>query len=224
MFDIIICAYNKLSVTKKCIESVTKNTASAGYGLYLIDDGSSDETGQFFMEYACKHDNTFAYSSFENKGYVKSACLGVEEAMRGSDNPYLFLLNNDVIINKEWDSGAIEMLKDKKIGAIGAYGCKENVGGETIQFISGSRLIVKKSVVSEIGFYDKNFIRGYWEDVDFSRRVQKAGYEIKKYGFFEKHSVHTCNTSFKQLKDRNKYFKMNYEYLVDKIRKEHGEH
>lgn len=47
----------------------------------------------------------------------------------------------------------------------------------TIDFLSGTALLIKKEVFEKIGFFDERFFL-YYEDVDFCFRAQKAGFKL----------------------------------------------
>ena len=47
--SIVIIGYNRLEKTKRCVESVIKYTADFNYELILIDNGSTDETTDYFQ-------------------------------------------------------------------------------------------------------------------------------------------------------------------------------
>lgn len=214
MFDIIIPAFNNLQYSKECVKSIFKTTDYRMFRIIFVDDYSTDETLEWALATSSMSELFKVVHNNENVGYVQSVLNGTEYAFENSNNyPYIFVLNNDIIINDKWVDGALELFEsDKMISAIGAYGKKE-VSGKMIEFISGSRLIVKKSVIERIGFYDSNFKFGYWEDVEFSYRMQNYGYKIKKYPFFEKYSYHHKNVSFKNNTNRKRYYKENKKYL-----------
>ena len=180
MFNIVICVYNKLEVTEKCIQSIRQYTPKDKYMIFFVNDGSEDIVRQWIKNQIIIYDDIIYIENKKNLGYVLSAIRGVEESIKSIDNPFIFVLNNDVFITDYWIDDAIKLFENKKVAIIGACGHKE-VGGKKITFISGSRLIVRTKIVRELGFYDSNFNIGYWEDVDYSYRVQKAGYLIKKF-------------------------------------------
>jgi len=213
MFDIVICAYNNLELTKKCVESIRKNTPKDMYSLHFVDDGSTDGTDRWMLDQQNIGDVKSFLFHKGNMGYVKSALHGVDNAAR-SLHPYIFLLNNDVVITGSWVDAAKGLLTDKKVAIIGAYGHKV-VAGTNVDFISGSRLIVKKDILKKYGFYDSNFEMGYWEDVEFSWRIQREGYKIKK---FMLPSIHNNGSSFRHNKKKSYFYNMNMKYLERKIR------
>lgn len=47
-------------------------------------------------------------------------------------------------------------------------------------FATGCCMLIKRSVIEKIGFFDKNYFL-YFEDVDYSVRAKKAGFKIKYY-------------------------------------------
>lgn len=214
MFNIIVCAYNKLELSKKCIESIRSYTESGKYRILFVNDGSTDDTEKWCKYHNRDSSDFFYTTNKENQGYVRSAVRAVELAMQIWDDGHIFLLNNDVALLSCWAHGADKLLK--KYDIIGAAGQKE-VAGQNINFISGSRLIVKRKVIQKIGFYDKNFDMGYWEDVDFSWRAQKSGFKISKYKYFEESSVHLRGSTFKHNPNRAKLFKKNKSYFEKKI-------
>ena len=218
MFDIIIPAYNALSFSKECVKSIFQTTHPNMFRIIFVDDCSTDETHNWSDTIASLYDTFFVIHNDKNVGYVQSVLNGTEFSIDDDNSfPYIFVLNNDIVINDRWVDGALELFEsDEKLAVIGAFGTKE-VAGKKIDFISGSRLIVKKSVIERIGFYDPNFKFGYWEDVEFSYRVQKNGFKIKKYSFFEKHSTHVKNVSFKHNSNRKTYYEDNRKYLENKI-------
>ena len=218
MFDIVICAYNNLELTKRCVESVRKCTETGRFTLFFVNDGSTDDT----CKWTYSVPDLYTINRTDNRGYVHSAIQGVDFAMRMSYNPFIFILNNDVELLSWWTTGAVELLADEKVGIIGAYGHKE-INNDIVQFISGSRMIIKKEVINQIGFYDPSFRYGYYEDVDLSWRAQKAGWKIKKYSYFEESSSHASGSTFRHRTDRSECREHNKRLLEEKVR-EYAKH
>ena len=46
-----------------------------------------------------------------------------------------------------------------------------------VDFVSGADLMVRKSVLDEVGFFDEDFFL-YYEDVELQYRIKKAGHKI----------------------------------------------
>lgn len=215
MFDIIIPVYNNLEETKKCVQSVRQFTETGMYHIYLVDDASTDETRDWALSQQTKYKDITVLIHFKNQGYVESTTTGVNASAK-SKNPYIFILNNDVTILSWWTHEALKLFKDKTVAIVGAFGHKE-VCGKMINFISGSRLIIRKDIIKKLGFYNLNFKFGYWEDVELSYRVQKRGYKICK---FQLPSYHVGGGTFKKNLEKKRYYVHNKRYLESIIERE----
>ena len=53
--SILLLAYNRLDKTKRCIESILKNTSEVNYELILLDNGSTDGTQAYFKSIPYAH-------------------------------------------------------------------------------------------------------------------------------------------------------------------------
>ncbi|HEV7924447.1 MAG TPA: glycosyltransferase, partial [Verrucomicrobiae bacterium] len=68
LVSIVILAHNQLRDTQQCLASIEKHTAPA-HELILVDNGSTDGTGQFFRDYAVKHSNVRVILNRANLGF-----------------------------------------------------------------------------------------------------------------------------------------------------------
>ncbi len=112
---IIVQAYNKVEKTKRCVESILKYTTEIDYDLILIDNGSTD--------------NTFEY--FKSVPYEKKKVLRLTKNL-GSPFPgqYLSLselgrfvcsVQSDLIMTENWLSNLLTCIKsDERIGLVNA--------------------------------------------------------------------------------------------------------
>ena len=98
MFNIVICVYNKLEVTEKCIQSIRQYTPKDKYMIFFVNDGSEDIVRQWIKNQIIIYDDIIYIENKKNLGYVLSAIRGVEESIKSIDNPFIFVLNNDVFI------------------------------------------------------------------------------------------------------------------------------
>jgi glycosyltransferase involved in cell wall biosynthesis len=65
---------------------------------------------------------------------------------------------------------------------------------------TGGCLLIKREIIEKIGFLDEAYGQGYYEDNDFSRRAQKAGYRCLR--LLDTYVWHDIEGSFKQDPDR----------------------
>lgn len=117
--SIVIPAYNNFSYTKQCVFSIFKNHPLLDFEIIIIDNGSTDETKEYFINFHGLKNFRFI-SNNENLGFAKASNMGAK--VSGSEN--ILFLNNDTVVSR----GAIDELyysvnsgeaKSLKIGAAG---------------------------------------------------------------------------------------------------------
>ncbi len=193
--SIIILTYNKLEYTKLCIESIRKFTKKGCFEIIVVDNASSDETVKWLTE----QEDIIAILNDENKGFPAGCNQGIEIA-RGES---VLLLNNDVIVSPYWLSNLNDALwSSEEIGAVGSstnsisYHQAIRVNYDTITNmlnfakiqnnqdkqsmeerikLVGFSMLMKKSVLDEVGMLDERFSPGNYEDDDLSYRIVLAG-------------------------------------------------
>jgi GT2 family glycosyltransferase len=190
MVSIIILTYNNLEITKQCIESILKNTNKTHYEIIVVDNGSTDKTSEYLQ----------SFSSFqlilnkENYGFPKGCNQGYEIA-KGN---YICLLNNDTIVTENWLERLIYHLNngfdivgpcsnfvdgkqqvnleiynnETELNQIAEnFYNKNQYKSESVNWIIGFCMLIKKEVIEKIGLFDEKFGLGNWEDIDFCTRV-----------------------------------------------------
>ena len=111
--SIIIPIYNAYEDTKKCIESVFKNTTLL-FDLYLIDDCSTDERISCLLDEYEFYDNVKIIRNDINKGFTKNVNIG----MKLSDTDVI-LLNSDTLVTPNWDKKFVfAAYSDNKIATV----------------------------------------------------------------------------------------------------------
>lgn len=141
----------------------------------------------------------FIDNSFNNKGYAAGVNKGLKKAIK--DDCHLFVVANPDIslknLNKKnkklfdglryFDILGLAIKQEGKKyygGRIDKWrmsgGLIENKPKRRFQssdFVSGSLMIIKKSVIDKIGFFDESYFL-YYEEVDFCYRAKKVGFKI----------------------------------------------
>ena len=117
--DIIMPIYNAYEYTKKCIESIYKNT-DMKYNLYLINDCSPDKRIKEILNNVSKRqkpinmEGLYIIENEKNLGFIKT----VNKAIKVSKN-HVVLLNTDTEVPNNWLSRLmLPILKDKKIASV----------------------------------------------------------------------------------------------------------
>lgn len=87
--SVIIAAYNTEKYIRRCIESLLENTGIS-IEIIIINDGSSDKTGEIINEYALKHSSIIPIHQ-ENKGQGAARNAGIDIA----NGEYLYFVDSD---------------------------------------------------------------------------------------------------------------------------------
>ena len=103
--EVTICvlAFNRLDKTKRCVESVLKYTEGVSYELLLVDNGSTDETLDYFRSVQCPCKKILHIT--KNLGAQYATNL----AMRSFSGQYFVLVVNDAVVTKNWLSNLPEI-------------------------------------------------------------------------------------------------------------------
>lgn len=194
---IIILSYDLLDYTKVCIESIRETTPENVREIIVVDNGSNDGS----VEWLRKQPDIILVENKENKGFPGGCNQGIRMS---SDDSDIFLLNNDTMLPENalfWlRMGLYEKENNGSAGSVSNYaggqvvvsglnqipdllsfGEKTNIPMrypyEDRLFLSGFALLIKRSVMDEVGFLDERFFPGNNEDVDLGLRILKAGYQ-----------------------------------------------
>ncbi len=204
---IIIPVFNKVEFTKKCIESVTRNTPQNQFEIVIIDNASTDATKDFLKSLA---GNIRVITNEKNYGFAKACNQGAENAT----SDYLLFLNNDTEPKNGWLEPLFEVLdKDPSVGAVGSKllfptGTIQHAGVAIVsskkaqdpllplhiyadepahlpdanqlfqyQALTAACLLIRKSAFNETGGFDEGYWNGY-EDVDLCFKLQEKGWKL----------------------------------------------
>lgn len=113
--SVIVPVYNTGKYVERCLNSIIKQTEKNEIEIIVINDGSTDNSGEIVKEYIQKQENKpiIKYYEKENEGIAKTRNLGVEKAT----GEYILFVDSDDYIDKQ----LIKKLKpyiDKKIDLI----------------------------------------------------------------------------------------------------------
>lgn len=196
---IIILNYNGRDTIKKCLDSVFYSDYQ-NFEVVVVDNDSKDGSfelakGIFPKFHFIKNDR--------NVGFSKGNNVGIRFALEKMAD-YIFLLNNDAVMEKDTLSGLVKAAEKEK-GKAGIFSPliynRENkiwfAGGrikwlqmKTIHeihvseknhpyktnYISGCAMLVEKEVFKKIGLFSEDYFL-YYEDADFCVRARKNGFE-----------------------------------------------
>ncbi len=202
--SILVLCCNELAYTRQCLDAVLANTR-APYELILLDNGSSDGTGDYLESLTSRSEpaRIVAIREPNNLGFPG----GVNRCLREARGEYIVLLNNDAVVSPGWlDILVRAALCDyPHIGLVGAV---SNFAGGIQQIpvpyrdpnelpafaarrrvecaaqlvdapmLSGFCLLLRRAVLDAIGGLDERFGLGFFYDDDLSRRARGAGFRL----------------------------------------------
>ncbi len=118
--SIIVCAYNNLSYTKQCVESIMKHTKTP-YELILVNNGSTDGTDEYFGKVGVAKNNnphnTTVVINYQENEIVEYV---INEAFKLCHGTYVAFVSNDNLVNEGWLENLIDQMElSTDIGMVG---------------------------------------------------------------------------------------------------------
>lgn len=239
--SIVIPVYNALEYTINCIEHIYKSKYNSSFEVIVIDNASRTETKHWLKQASSNYPNLRSIFLEKNIGFGPAVNLGIKESF----GEYIVLLNTDTIPSKNWLEKLLQAFEsDKMLGIISpltnfvgegiqldpkAKRLSPNKIDEYAKQISDheeiiyepSRLVffcvmLRRSVIDRIGLLDESYIRGNFEDDDYSMRARTAGFKL---GVVQNAFVfHHGSASFKENKmDYSMYFDENRKRFYQKV-------
>ena len=204
LVSIIVLTYNGLAYTKICINSILDYTAYPNFELIIVDNRSTDGTGEYLNELKLQNDPRIKIIlNEENVGFAAGNNIGI----KNSGGDYVVLLNNDVYVTRGWLTSLIKNLeRDPEMGMCGSV--TNSIGNEARIPVDYSNLYqvplfskeyvmkninkifpdpdvlamfcvaIKREVIDKCGLLDEGYSLGMFEDDDYSARVRTAGYRL----------------------------------------------
>ena len=197
---IMVLAYNRIEKTKQCLESILKYTNNVDYDLLLVDNGSTDDTLEYFK--SIKYDKIRIIHF--NKNISATFCyffIPFEWISK-----YYVIVANDIIVTSNWLTNLITTAEsDEHIGMVNPVSsnvsnlqevilnfndvkCMQSVAEKynlTNSTLWNERLrivtlctLFKKECLMAIGwpYCDGGFTHDFGDD-DITFRVRRAGYK-----------------------------------------------
>lgn len=99
--DVIVLSHNQPEITKRCFESIKENTDN--YRLIWVDNGSDEENLEKMKESVADlgAECNLIASKF-NRGFSGGVNLALRQSLADKTCDWVVLLNNDVIVSKNW--------------------------------------------------------------------------------------------------------------------------
>lgn len=175
-----------------------------GWRLHVIDNASPDSSLRIVTERG--DPRITVISNEKNLGFAKAANQGMRAAI-AADGEFLILINNDTVFSPDFLRRLVAVRSGLPAGVIAPrvmyreqpdkswyaggsldngwlftnihheYSAMDSSAAVEVGFAPGCCLGMSQEVLRKIGLLDESFFV-YWEDVDFSLRLTKAGIKI----------------------------------------------
>jgi GT2 family glycosyltransferase len=223
--DLILLSWNHLEQTRPCLESLFE-TVDVPSRLLIVDNGSEPAVRAFLASVAPRGQVTEValLQNERNEGFPRGMNLG----LRASTAPFVCLLNNDLRFTPGWLSEMIRVAEaDDSIGLVNpasnTFGHRPAPGASWEAYVADRRrhrgetseigesigfcLLIPRRVRERVGDLSEAVERVFFEDEDYSMRVQRAGFRcVVAEGAYVHHAEHQ---SVKRLADRDALFARN---------------
>ena len=218
--SIITLTHNKLSYTKKFVESLFLYTDD--FELIIVDNASTDGTREFIS----KIPNVKLILNEDNLGYSK----GNNQGLSIAEGEYIAFFNNDILLYPNWFENVEKVFQQENVGFISPRHINPHYDNTNerhyIKFFRKnfsykkdyeknfdecvfSCVVTKRSVIDNIGDFDENFTPAFFEDNDLKYRAIEAGYGVyvaNNVCFFHFGSITSANNDYNLKKNREYYF------------------
>lgn len=182
--DVIIPVYNAPELSRRCIDSVVAYLGSSIRTIYIQNDASGSQTRA--MLNGLPYPQVKVFHAPDNQGYGKS----VNDAVGRSDADWILILNSDIeVLGNFLPLLCAAIAIDPKLAVISptegdissgkaAFYLRQPGGYITTYRFRGYAFLIRRAVFQELGGFDPQFGRGYYEDTDLGRRLVQHGWRM----------------------------------------------
>ena len=164
--SIVIATYNRANRIKKCIDTLLCLDYPE-YEIIIVDDGSSDNTENILMNYKNKYRNKIKVVTHEhNRGWA----AGKNSGIRISKYDIIALIDDDIIVEKNWLTHLVSMLLKNIKNRVAAV--------TSVGIYAGHSICYLKNIMIRAGLFDERFVRNLRQDTDLAFRIFDIGYKI----------------------------------------------
>ena len=162
MVTVIIPVFNKVELTKCCLQSVLENSRSVK-SVVVVDNGSHDETASALTDFSPRFESrqiSFTVIRNEKNLGFGSAC---NQGIRIAETEFVAILNNDTWVMFDWDQALISAIREKKLDLVGPFFDErpwtEAMPERARQFLNQNKETYRKHFVPILMFFSQDAIR-----------------------------------------------------------------
>ncbi|MGU8077137.1 glycosyltransferase [Burkholderia pyrrocinia] len=198
----IVLTYNNLALTKDCLDSLETCSDDVDLEIVVVDNASSDGSPDYLSSWAASRSNVKLILNADNRGFA----AGNNQGLAAASGDYLVILNNDTVVTRGWARRMVNHLRQApEIGILGPL--TNNIGNEarvdtrytslaamhreaeaitrpnlgqwfeldTVAFFCA---MLPRSTYERCGPISEDYGLGFFEDDDYCRHVQAAGWVV----------------------------------------------
>lgn len=204
--SVVVLTYNNLAFTQACLHSVEVHSDYRNLEVIVVDNASSDGSVEYLRSWAAEpsaagHVRRLVLNQ-DNLGFAAGNNVGLAAAT----GEVLVMLNNDTFVTPGWvRTLRAHLLRDKDLGLVGPV--TNNIGNEArieicyadmdqmaaqagnytrqhpgqampIATVAFFCVMLPRAVYDSVGGLDEAFGLGFFEDDDYCRRVEQAGWKV----------------------------------------------
>lgn len=201
--SVVVVSYFNLDFTRRCLESVLRNSVYPTFEIIVVDNGSTDGTPEYLREMEARHPADIrVILNDRNLGFARANNQGLALAT----GERLVLLNNDTVVPNGWLPKLLRHLERPEVGLVNSvtnfsgneskipvpYGTDldrmEEFAARYTREHEGQAFDIKvaamycvafrRDVYETVGPLDEKFGMGMFEDDDYSHRIRLAGFRV----------------------------------------------
>ena len=226
--SIIIPVFNKVELTRNCLDSLHRHEAAFPFEVLVVDDGSTDDTPAVAQEMPWVR----YFPQEQNRGFGAACNFGANEAK----GEFLVFLNNDTTVCDGWLNALREtfdhwpgaglvgsklVLMDGTLQECGSLlfrdGSAANYGrggdprdprycyARETDYVSGAAIMIRNDLFHELNGFDDIYEPAYYEDTDLALRVGEMGLQVVVNPHAEVHHLEGGTAGTDRTKDIKRY-------------------
>ncbi len=182
--DVVIPVYNAPVLTKRCIDSVINYLGKSIRYIHIQNDASDVDT--YNMLNSLPYKQVKIYHAQKNQGFGKT----VNEAISHSNACYVLVLNSDTKVTENFIPQLYAALVADPHLAVISPAHRNFARYKTSLYLrgpggyipayrfKGHAFLIRRNIFQKIGGFDQIFGRGYFEDIDLSRRLDQQNWRM----------------------------------------------
>lgn len=199
--SVIVLSWNGMEYLESCLDAVLSQDYP-DFEVIVVDNASTDGSADFVAEHypqvrLIRNERNLGFAAGNNiglraatgdvllllnqdtvvqPGWLAALVSALEDERVGVAGCKILYPDGETI---QHAGGRIEW----PLGLAHHYGQGENDAGQwdtprPVEYVTGAAMAFRRDVLDRVGLLDDDFWPGYFEDADFCRRVQQAGYEV----------------------------------------------